>query len=1420
MPHKRNVVARGLAVESLECRKLLAVDGLVSHWPFDHSTHDDGLHDFLGFNSGYVDSPRGRAISLRALGTPMTASLTGGLSRMTIAGWVKFDSDNPTATLIASPGNGFAIEVGDNQLKFSVGRPFNGQTEREEVASPFSFEADQWYHLAGSYDGERLAIYVGGDRIGQRLVEAPTVIVSGETLTLGSALTGPINTFDGLTDDLKLYARALNESEIELVANAESIIETSDDITYFNDANNPAIVDPEVVVTSESEELNSRGFHARVISPREGDTLSIIETENVFVEEGDVFVRLEGETVQVASLSTGSAHSVGMVFNADVSPAIAQTVIRRIGFTNTESEPDTSPRQVQMFFGLWSDIKQVALGEPSTGPLAIELPNVAIAHTPGENSLVGAGAEVQSNEPNFDGGTLTVRFIEESFRPGDRLVVVPNSTIARMSQNRIGYRSIGSPIAVIGTFTGGFNGNPLVISLNEQATPNRVESLARAVAYAGLTEEPATNDRFVRFTLADGEAEVSDVRKVEYENAPPVNQPPVIDKPDEATVFQEGDESVKLFAETITIVDSDSPNLDGGIIEVVQNAETIRPGDQLVLVPTDLLAFEDGNVLLRSGDDQILVATFLITNEGRRIRFEMNEASSDDAATFMVRSVGFVNQTDEPASVERVFSIEVTDGDGGSDVDSQRLEVAAVNDAPLIETSPGATEYAEGAPPRQVDSAIEVSDVDSEDFGNGSLRVSFAELSRKVGDQLLMLGTDAISVDGEVLRRRDDEQIVATFAVGEGVIEVDFAAGSTVDDVQRVARAVAFRSNAEQIDTAARFIRFALDDGEGGEASDIKQIEPFTVNDDPEIEVGPGATEYDLDGGPVIIAPQFEASDADSEDFGGGSLAVSFVEQSGKSSDSLSVIDGEGIRVEGDRVFLIEQSNAFLLGEIHLTDGEIQSMVISLANDTNAARLQVLARRIAFSATQSAVGDQERRFVRFTLNDGDGGEASDVRRVDLFDLNDDPVVEVADQATVIDLSESDSAVIAPLIEIVDEDSADFGAGKLLVSFVEQSGRETDSLAVAGADGILVDGDRVFAEIEGSENVLVGEIAGNRLELIIELTEHATPAIVERLARSITLTVDQDSPGEHPARFVRFEVHDGDGGSDADVKRVELVMTDNDADGVDNGEEGEAPFGGDGNQDGVPDAEQEHVASLRGRENRFITFSSPENTRLVNVQPLADPAGPPEATDFPLGLFDFQIEGIDGDQATVVVVHLEPGTTANTYYMFGPTPDNATPHWYPFLFDGQTGAKIFGDRIEVHFVDGERGDADLLANGVISDPGAPAVSQTPWKNPDITGDVNNDKRVSAQDALRIINDIGRFDSRDLPLLPTGSDQFASVFLDVSGDGRVSALDALRVINIMARITNAQSAASEFVSLQEDDDKTRWNEAVDDVVSELF
>jgi hypothetical protein len=249
--------------------------------------------------------------------------------------------------------------------------------------------------------------------------------------------------------------------------------------------------------------------------------------------------------------------------------------------------------------------------------------------------------------------------------------------------------------------------------------------------------------------------------------------------------------------------------------------------------------------------------------------------------------------------------------------------------------------------------------------------------------------------------------------------------------------------------------------------------------------------------------------------------------------------------------------------------------------------------------------------------------------------------------------------------------------------------------------------------------------------------------------------------------------------------VTIVQADTDGDGVRNREEGDAPNNGDGNSDGTADALQGHVASvLSPSADRHVTLVASSQTPLRNVAATANPSpgnAPPDV-QFPLGFFQFDVSNVAAGAATTVTVRLEPGAVANTVYRYGPTPGNATPHWYPFLFDGETGAVIHGDRLELRFVEGKRGDDSALTSGVTVGFAAFGFTTTPWRNPVRPEDVNNDGVAAPSDALQLINEINRAGARSLPLVPTGT-SFLPPLLDPNGDNQLSPADVLHVVNYL-------------------------------------
>ena len=175
----------------------------------------------------------------------------------------------------------------------------------------------------------------------------------------------------------------------------------------------------------------------------------------------------------------------------------------------------------------------------------------------------------------------------------------------------------------------------------------------------------------------------------------------------------------------------------------------------------------------------------------------------------------------------------------------------------------------------------------------------------------------------------------------------------------------------------------------------------------------------------------------------------------------------------------------------------------------------------------------------------------------------------------------------------------------------------------------------------------------------------------------------------------------------------------DRDDIDDAVEDAGPNNGDGNNDGIADSTQSHVASFPDIRNSYITVEADPahilrslkfanftegNNYLAQAEPLSSLDG----LNFVYGFLSFEVTNVNvGGNADIKII-LPRGESPKKFFKFGPTPDNPVDHLYEFTFDGETGAEFNGNEVILHFVDGKRGDSDLAANGVIIDPGTPAL----------------------------------------------------------------------------------------------------------------
>ncbi|MEM7130107.1 MAG: LamG-like jellyroll fold domain-containing protein [Chloroflexota bacterium] len=173
---------------------------------------------------------------------------------LTLAAWVRAESLRNGDGIITKGQNitSYALRLqGDGRVMFTAnfGQPF-GFVGSGDWSSSGTISANQWHHIAVTYDGSTLRFFIDGVPDPN---EVDTTLVFGratQPLYIGADLPDDDQYFDGSVDDVRIYNRRLSVAEIEelaLVSNTPPSVETpadqtnvtGDPVTLFISATDP-----------------------------------------------------------------------------------------------------------------------------------------------------------------------------------------------------------------------------------------------------------------------------------------------------------------------------------------------------------------------------------------------------------------------------------------------------------------------------------------------------------------------------------------------------------------------------------------------------------------------------------------------------------------------------------------------------------------------------------------------------------------------------------------------------------------------------------------------------------------------------------------------------------------------------------------------------------------------------------------------------------------------------------------------------------------------------------------------------------------------------------------------------------------------------------------------------------------------------
>jgi|GEM_PF-3604337 len=261
----------------------------------------------------------------------------------------------------------------------------------------------------------------------------------------------------------------------------------------------------------------------------------------------------------------------------------------------------------------------------------------------------------------FTNGTLQVSITSGGQAP-DRLWITPAQYLV-VSGNQLIFNNV-----VAATFSGGTNGQPLLVNFNNRASLNRVQYILRNVCFAHDSDNPSSAQRTLSIQLADGAGgQASATKRV---NVTPVNDRPVLTQIPTASNYTLNAAPI-LLAPAAVVADPDSPNFSGGVLSL--NYTTGSEASNRLLLG-GLYSFDGSNNVLRSGivigqrnaSGGIGINNLLIT---------FNANASQAIVQELLRSISF-QTVGGVAKTARTLEISLSDGAGGtSSVVQTRIDV-------------------------------------------------------------------------------------------------------------------------------------------------------------------------------------------------------------------------------------------------------------------------------------------------------------------------------------------------------------------------------------------------------------------------------------------------------------------------------------------------------------------------------------------------------------------------------------------------------------------------------------------------------------------------------------------------------------------------------------------------------------------------
>lgn len=332
--------------------------GLVGWWPGEGNASDiwAGNHGSLALGTVFTTGLDGQAFN-GPVTVPNTAALNfASASPMSAELWVFRTGTSPSMQLL-----GKQFECDTNSVNYQIllstnpaeGLSFGGSAGR--LATGIDLPMNTWTHVASTFDGSTLRLYVNGELAGA---------VAG---TLGPLNTGPLligglpdcQAFPGLTDEIAIYNRALSPGEVAEIFIAGNLGKCQPSLPVVNLSvasagyitnEPPRILDANAALTGTAN-FSAMQVRARVASGLlSGDRLSVRHQGTGAQQIGVAGAAVSYSGTVIGSLAGGFEAPLLITLNGSATGPAVVALLRNLGFDNTSPHAMTGIRTVGMAF--------------------------------------------------------------------------------------------------------------------------------------------------------------------------------------------------------------------------------------------------------------------------------------------------------------------------------------------------------------------------------------------------------------------------------------------------------------------------------------------------------------------------------------------------------------------------------------------------------------------------------------------------------------------------------------------------------------------------------------------------------------------------------------------------------------------------------------------------------------------------------------------------------------------------------------------------------------------------------------------------------------------------------------------------------------------------------------------------------------